>query len=365
MAALTYEKVGGNLPKGLTLKQINGKARVYGMLLWYSEDGPVWNEAQASFLGTYLEGETVNLPPMDVTPMDGRTITDFQLVGSMATKYSSLPFGLVLNGVTGVISGKILEIGDYAANPWMPDEQPIWNTSEGQLGDFSLKQTVNLTISASPKLGTAVNEYSLISGFLPFGLHLNPDTGVIQGVVADHNASGPLVSLSPAPKWNTIPGSIGNFDEKDNISIQLDATPLLGTAITEWEVVKGALPWGLHLNPETGVIAGEISETLISPLEPAFHHPGPLWTVDENLGSFPVNVPMNVPIQAIAANGRTVDLYYIAYHSSKVLPWGVYLDTNTGVIKGTPKDTGTYAITVVVEDNTKARTTRDFTFTIV
>lgn len=358
---ITYSLQNGTLPPGLDIKD----NFIDGLILWANGGAPTWNLSQDSFLGSYNDNDTVSLPPLEATAAEGRTIVAYQIVGRMNQKYTSIPFGLVMDWETGAISGTVIPTGEASANPWLPTEQPIWNTAAGQLADLVKYQTTStISLSATAQYGTSISNYFITKGSLPFGLKMDASNGNITGTVSDSNVLDGYESPTPMPTWNTIPGSLGNVNEKQAVSIPLSATANLGTSISSYYVITGALPFGLTLNTQTGEISGTTSEILTSPLEPEYHYPGPDWVTASDLGTAPKDLAYTVTFSATPPTARTIDGFYVVGTSIGQLPRGLSLNYTTGVISGTPKDPGSYTFVVNAVDSAGNFTSRSFTLVI-
>lgn len=358
---LSYNLQAGSLPPGLDVKD----AMIDGLVLWANGGAPVWDTNQASFLGNFNDNANVNLPALIATAAEGRTLTSFQIVGRMDKPYTSLPFGTVMDWETGTITGVITPTGEVSANPWLPGEQPIWSNDAGQLADSVKYQTIaTITLSATPQHGTAISSYFITKGSLPFGLKLNTQTGTITGTISDSNILDGYVSPTPEPTWTTIPGLLGNVGEKQAVTISLSATANLGTGISSYFITSGSLPFGLVLNSTTGVISGTTSELLTTPLEPEYHYPGPDWVTDGDLGSTAVNSAYSVTLASNPPEARTISGYYVVNGGTGQLPRGVWLNYSTGVVSGTPRDTGSYTFIVNAVDSSGNYTSRAFTLVV-
>jgi hypothetical protein len=152
---------------------------------------------------------------------------------------------------------------------------PVWITSAGSLGTFA--EQVNATIYALSASDDSTVTYALASGSsLPTGVTLS-SSGVISGTLPDIssnttytftvNVSDGLNSAVPrtfnfvsnaAPVWVTSTGSLGTYNSNSSITVPaLSATDSSDTVT--YAVASGsALPTGLTLNSNTGVISGTL-----------------------------------------------------------------------------------------------------------
>jgi len=146
---------------------------------------------------------------------------------------------------------------------------------QGASYTFDLKSRLSVT-GDQAYAGSGVT-WGVVSGSLPAGLVLSAD-GVISGIPADENAGIPFtvqaaykthagqqtyaiavgaikVSLASATLPAGKHGVAYSFDFKPYVAVEGDAAYAPGTGIT-WSVVDGALPNGLTLDKDTGVLSG-------------------------------------------------------------------------------------------------------------
>jgi hypothetical protein len=206
----------------------------------------------------------------------------------------SLPTGLnPINELTGVISGTPSAAGTFIFTPQVTDSlsqtdptpptlsitivlppPPTITTSSVPNGTFG--SAYNQTVQATG--GTGEISWSLSAGSLPPGLNpINPSTGLISGTPS---AAGTFNFTVRAT--DTIP----QFDDQPlSITIGLPAPPditttsplpagtagqlysqqvqaLGGFGNLTWGISAGALPPGLDIDPNTGVISGTPSASI-------------------------------------------------------------------------------------------------------
>lgn len=152
---------------------------------------------------------------------------------------------------------------------------PVWITSAGSLGTFA--EQVNATIYALSASDDSTVTYALASGSsLPTGVTLS-SSGVISGTLPDISSNTTYTftvnvsdGLNPAvprtfnfvsnaaPVWVTSTGSLGTYNSNSSITVPaLSATDSSDTVT--YAVASGsALPTGLTLNSNTGVISGTL-----------------------------------------------------------------------------------------------------------
>jgi hypothetical protein len=157
----------------LTLTVNSTTGNVFGTAPPVSQvDIPIWSTTAGS-LGAYNEMSTatINLSASAVAP---NTIRTYAVVNGY------LPWGLTLSS-TGVISGTIEETTtnepEYETTP-----KPIWSTTAGSLGTFNMNAVVNTTVVATLS-GSTITNYTVIDGYLPWGLTLS-SAGAISGTLS-------------------------------------------------------------------------------------------------------------------------------------------------------------------------------------
>ena len=199
----------------------------------------------------------------------------------------SLPIGLSLNPLTGMVSGIpslviISQSVTIKASNDVNDKSFILSfTILQSISVFSYPQSTyilskNRPFSATPSITGDDLSFSITSGSLPIGLSLSPSTGVISGFpslfVISHSvtikAFNEVSDLSVTLIF-TVLTSISSFSypyaayvlAKDQ---SFSVTPAVDGDKLSFSITSGSLPTGLTLNESTGVILGIPSQLVVS-----------------------------------------------------------------------------------------------------
>jgi hypothetical protein len=245
--AITYQIVAGDLPEGAILISDGTLA---GALSFDMPDSPAWVTVPDSV--TIDEGDSYSRTFV-ANPNAGSSSP----INRYVIQAGNVPWGLSFNSSTGTLNGTIADL-IVPIDVDSKDPVPTWNTTAGTLGTFNEFKTIStITLSATANLGTSIEKYFLVSGYLPWGLHLEAATGQITGTV---NELVPTIATfepaSPAPTWNTTAGSLGSVDEGSVFDTTLSASASAGNTLGNYHIVDGYLPWGLVLTSTTGQITG-------------------------------------------------------------------------------------------------------------
>jgi hypothetical protein len=413
----TWSVSGGGLPPGLTLDAatgaISGTPAATG-----SYPVTIRVEDSSTPMKIFVAPFTIDIyAPLQVTTAslpDGVVGVDYsatiEAAGGLpgytfAVTSGSLPPGLTL-GATGSISGTPTATGSYGFSVQVTDSANPRQTisanfliavgaslavTTSSLPDGILDVAYSQTLVAAG--GTPPYGWSVTSGALPDGLALDAATGVISGTptaagsfaftitVTDSEATSQTATRDftvavAAPTALTIetaslPGGIASQPYSASI------TAVGGTTPYGWTISTGALPPGLTLGADTGVISGtpivsgtfeftvSVSDSSASPQTATRAlsitvTPGLLITTV----SLPPGSTHSSYSTTIVVTGGTAP--YAFSVSGGALPPGLSLDRDTGVIAGTPITAGTYVFTVTVVDGgaTQQTASRDFTIQI-
>jgi len=205
-----------------------------------------------------------------------------------STTVGSLPLGLNLDPASGTISGIPTVAQNYPFTVQVTDsETPPASVSAplsinvtdtvstltittATLPNGNQNSPYNVTLAANG--GVTPYAWSISSGSLPSGLHLNSSTGTITGTptggglstftvqVSDSElptqVSVRLLSITINP---AVPLSITTTTLPDGVAGSPYSAPIVaigGVYPYTWSVIAGKLPDGLTLNSSTGVVSG-------------------------------------------------------------------------------------------------------------
>ena len=297
--------------------------------------------------------------------------------GGAATAYSvvpALPTGLSLSATTGSISGT--PTAAAAATNYT-----ITAANSAGSATVVLSITVkdaapaNLTYSANPAVyaigaaiaantptssGGAATSYS-VSPTLPWGLSLNAATGVISGTpavvsgntaytVTAYNSGGSATTTLSITVTNAAPANLSYSSNPATYTVGVAVSgnrPSNSGGDATGYTVSPALPAGLSLNANTGILAGV-------PTTPAA---SANYTITASNSAGSATAILNITIESLAASSLVYTpstvVYTVGqaiapltptytgaaatYTVSPALPAGLSLDASSGVLSGTPQ----------------------------
>lgn len=190
------------------------------------------------------------------------------------------------------------------------------------------------------------------------------------GLQADKSGDG-----QPAPSLGISTSQLPQGKLQQNYQSSLVASG--GTAPFVWRVVSGQMPPGLSLNNTSGAITGKPTQMgqfsfgveVVDSSEPT--HQNALKTLSVSVGadqpqittgSLPGGRVQQAYSATLAANGGVSP--YTWRMTTGTLPTGLSLNTNSGVMSGTPSQTGNFAITVEVKDAAEQTDTQALTLSV-
>jgi hypothetical protein len=359
------------------------------------------NITLGSSVATNLSITTGSLPSGVVNV--AYTSTTLQASGGKAPytwSATGLPTGLSINATTGVLSGTPTQSGTFSVKVTVKD-----STSEVPL---TASQTYTLTIVAPLTITTAslpsgtINVaytsttlqasggktlYTWSATGLPAGLSLNATSGVLSGtptqsgtfsvVVTVKDASSPTLTASQTYSLTissgltistaTLPGGILNVAY---VSTTLQASG--GKTPYTWSAT--GLPPGLSINASTGVLSGTPTQSgTFSVVVTVKDSSSPVLTASQTY-SLPIvagltlgttslpggTVNLAYPSTTLQANGGVTPYIW----SATGLPAGLSINSTTGVLSGTPTQSGTFSVVVTVKDSSSPAQTVSQTYSL-
>ena len=397
---------------------IAGNQSVSGNNFTYTNSGKDFVWVRVNF--TSSAAPLIDILPNDVTLIPNGTLgskykftfdvtnrENYQVL-AWSSDVDSATTGLKLDPITGELSGTI---PDTSPNPITLTVKVVGTLPTGNKAESSRTYQIYLEPPKPPVIITDVLpngayrpatstvtelkfpysefiEYSgstptweLIGGALPAGLSLDTDTGEVHGEptelgtftfkVRATNSAGAAeksITITIAPPTRpvvttTSPLPGGSIGAPYTQQLAATGNPDKFT----WSISAGSLPPGLALNPADGTISG-------TPTTAGSY----TFTVGANNGfetgtkQFTVVISPFI-IQPTPPNGEVGTAYTHTFNNISGMTWNIYtgirppgltLNPNTGVLSGTPTQSGTYTFTVTAMYAGVA-TTRTFTVEII
>lgn len=310
------------------------------------------------------------------------SVAAFTSSGTPAPVYivtiGTLPAGLVLNALTGEVTGRPTVAGPYAfvlsavnvagsvSTPWQSGSVLTGSTAPsapvGALPTLVVGTPMSATFTSS---GTPAPTFSIATGSLPAGLSLNAVSGVISGTPTTATAySFALRATNTAGSATgaTIAGTVAGIAPSvpaGTLGALLVGTPKstaytsTGTPAPTFSIFSGALPTGLTMSAAgaitgTPTVAGAYSFVVrASNSAGVANSPTQSGTVNQvpstpagTLGTIQIGVPVSVTFTSTGTPAPTWSI------TAGALPAGLALNAASGLVSGTPTSGTTYSFTI-------------------
>ncbi|MFO0726369.1 MAG: putative Ig domain-containing protein [Myxococcota bacterium] len=400
----TWTITSGGLPAGLGLDRNTGaifgiptESGTFGLSLRAVDTSSPQQIASATLSLTIipaLEITTLSLP----NGVDGTPYASSAAVSGGAAPYSwsitsgALPPGLSLNPADGSIDGTPNTTGVFSFTVGVSDSSTPVQQSAALGYQIAINGAGTLTINTTslpPVLigiayaeplgasgGTLPYGWSISSGSLPPGLSIDAQSGLISGTptlagtfafeveAADATVPSPqranrsfsvVVIARLVLTTASLPGGVRNAP----YSIALSADG--GTTPYSWQQTAGALPAGLSLDAQSGVLSGtptavgtftfriEVTD-VTAPAQVGFADltiivTEPLVVITSGFDTGITGSPFS---GSLSATGGTAPFSWSLVGGA--LPAGLSLNPSTGVISGQPSTIGVFGFTVQATD---------------
>lgn len=408
----TLELVSGKLPSGLTFNPTTGVLGGTAILgtggiypLVFRASNGVGTPATQDFT------LNVNQSPAIVSPNRASFLVGVQgtfsvvATGFPACTFSvasgTLPTGLTLDPVTGVISGTPAAgttgntlVRIQASNGVGTPSVQNLTISINQAPAFTSENTTNFTVGSPGSFAVKASGfpsvlYSVSSGKLPTGVTLNAVTGLLAGTPAAGTSGVYRVVLQAANGVGTpatqnftlnvigqptiISDNSTTFKVGSQGSFQVVASAFPPAT---YQVIEGTLPSGITLNATTGVLSGTAPANSggIYPIKiEATNGVGFPATQDFtlNVNQAPL-IESGSKVTFIASTPAQFTFVTTGYPKpvlevvAGTLPLGLTLDPQTGILSGTPAASagGSYALRIRASNGVSPDALQNFDITV-
>lgn len=294
-------------------------------------------------------------------------------IGAGSYYSAAQPLAVGLIGNTWNVGSQVVADFDYLR--LRGDELVITNSSLQSGSEYSAYLD-SLTAGG----GTPPYSWSLVSGTPPAGITFDPATGTLQGLpteadtvdltfrVYDSHVPSDSVDktfaleIAALPPLSVTSDTLPHGSAYEDYSYQLQAQG--GLSPYTWQLVDGTLPGGMSLNSLDGSLSGK--PTVPDTTMLTFRVKDAQTPCDSADKSFELQIDPITPLNILTTDlpsGTNNNYYsetlegeggispYKWFISSGSLPSGLTVDSLSGVISGTPSDSGTFAFTVQLEDS--------------
>lgn len=378
----------GHLPPGMSFNQRTGyiagipqeTGRWTGSVVATDGEGRV---TVASFVIVVSPAGEPDFTDVTIKHRKGASFTDSLIASNVVAPviYSSidpsgLPFGLVLNGTKGTITGSFADEGTYPVGIFLADDHgrsASATLTYEIVGDlaiaaFDLELSQYLPAEGASVVVPTNNvgnvSYSLLRGTLPVGLSVDPSTGAIVGTPDEFGKFDGIVILGTDADGATDESNAISVTVSQREQLVLTAPSVLFlkrfgvsdfVSSVESEIppvrydVTPNLPTGLALDEATGAISGSSDELVSSTVYTLRAVDSKGGQLGSDLAQFTLSVEerealtLTGPGEVEFSRHREGGAIYsaengvgaVAFSITPALPEGLTLDPSSGAISGT------------------------------